>query len=104
METDSSVVLVVSPLVSLMINQVRSLKTRGEPAAILSGNISGAYQGCGNLLARESDLADGKYKLLFGATEALLGGARWREMLLREPYATHVVAVAVDEAHCVSRW
>ena len=45
METDSSVVLVVSPLVSLMIDQVRSLKTRGVPAAILSGNISGAYQG-----------------------------------------------------------
>ena len=102
--TDSSVVLVISPLVSLMIDQVQSLKARGVPAAILSGNTSGAYQGCSNLLAKDSELSDGRYKLLFGAPEAILGGARWREMLQEEPYSTHVVAVAVDEAHCVSKW
>ena len=35
---ERSVVLVVSPLVSLMVDQVSSLQSRGVPAAILSGN------------------------------------------------------------------
>ena len=102
LDTDRSVVLVVSPLISLMIDQVRSLNARGVPAAILSCNSSGSYSGCKELLARESDSA--KYKLLFGSPEAILCGTRWSEMLLREPYATNTVAVAIDEAHCVSTW
>ena len=95
--TEGSVVLVISPLVFLMIDQVTSLRQRNVPAAILStcrGRDS-AYSGCTELLARDSEVTAGRYKLLFGTPEAILGGEKWKEMLVRESYATHLVAVGV---------
>ena len=102
--TDRSMALVISPLVSLMIDQVRSLHARCVPAAILSSNTSGSYSGCHELLAKDSCMCQGKYKLLFAAPEAILGGDRWTDMLLKELFASHLVGVAIDEAHCVSEW
>jgi len=94
-------VLVVSPLVSLMINQVESLRKRGVSAVILSGN-EGAER---SLLAQEKDLSvSGKYSLLFTSPEAIVGVERWREKFIQPPLSDTVDAVAVDEAHCVSKW
>ena len=94
--TDSntnSAVIVVSPLVSLMIDQVRSLKSRGVKAAIMS-SASGAEKG---LLATDEDLCNSS--LLFCAPEA-----KWREALEKPELSGRVVAVIIDEAHCVSKW
>jgi len=82
-------VLVVSPLVSLMIDQVESLRKRGVSAAILIGN-EGVEK---SLLAQEKDLSvPGKYSLLFTSPEANVGVERWREKFMQP--------VAVDEAYC----
>ena len=89
------VVVVISPLVSLMINQVSALRERGVSAAIVSGNEGVDKE----LQATEKDLA--KYKLLFSAPEAILGTDRWKEMLLKPPLYDEIVAVAIDEAHKV---
>ena len=94
----NSVVVVISPLVSLMINQVSALREQEVSAAIISGNEGVDKE----LQATEKDLA--KYKLLFSAPEAILGTDRWKEMLLKPPLYDEIVAVAIDEAHCVSKW
>ena len=96
----NSMVLVVSPLLSLMIDQVSSLRVRGVSAAIMSGH-KGVDE---KLLAADTDVEAGKYKLLFGAPEAIIGCEKWRELLLRPPLSDCIVAVAIDEAHCVSKW
>ena len=44
----------------------------------------------------------GMYSILFASPEAVIGMPEWRDVLLSAPH--RVVAVAVDEAHCVSKW
>ena len=69
----------VSPLVSLMVDQVCTLQAHGVCAAILnSGNtwVSKA------LLATERDLAQGKLRFLFTALGAIVGNSRWKQILL----------------------
>ena len=46
----------------------------------------------------------GKFCLLFSAPEATIGSEKWRECLLQFPINERIVALAVDEAHCVSKW
>ncbi len=91
-------VLVISPLVSLMINQVVNLKRRGVSAAILSGN-----QGIKQSLQAGS-LESGEHSLVFTAPEAIINSTKWQRCMLDLSVCGRVVAVAVDEAHCVSRW
>ena len=94
----SSVVLVVSPLVVLMIDQVQSLRTRGVACAIMSD-----HEGVDKyLLASETDLSD--YHLLFCAPEAVILVERWKQLICESPLHSRIVAIAVDEAHCVSKW
>lgn len=93
-----SVVLVVSPLVSLMVSQVQSLRRRNVTAAILSHNVDNHDI---TLLATEEDLARSRF--LFGAPEAIISSS-WTNDLRRARIGDRVVAVAIDEAHCVSKW
>ncbi len=81
-----------------MEDQISSLKRRGVSAAILSG-----HEGIDkDLLASDTDLGlPGKYSLVFSAPRAVIGSAKWREECL--PLLSMTVAVAVDEAHCVSK-
>ena len=97
-DTICSVVLVVSPLVSLMVEQVSSLMARGVSAAIMSSqrDIDKQFLAC--------DQSLNKYSLLFAAPEAVVGEQKWKEKLLQAPLHSRIVAVAVDEAHCVSKW
>lgn len=96
-----SVVLVVSPLVSLMVDQVASLRSRGVSAAIIGYSSAVTDQ---KLLATVKDVAAGKYSLLFSAPEAIIGVEKWREIVQIPPLSERIVAVAVAEAHCVSKW
>lgn len=98
---DRSTVIVISPLISLMTDQVTSLRKRGVSAAILSRR-----QGVDkDLLATDKDLGTpGKFSLLFCAPEVVIGSERWSDKFLEFPLSIRIVAIAVDEAHCVSRW
>lgn len=97
---EQSVLLVISPLVSLMVDQVNSLRQRDVATGILSGN-KGVDK---KFLASVKDISEGYYRLLYSAPEAILGSDQWKELLLRPPLSRCVVAVAVDEAHCVYKW
>lgn len=57
-----------------------------------------------NLLASESDINEGRFSLLYTAPEAILGREMWKQLLVHPPLSDTVVAVAVDEAHCVFKW
>ena len=90
----TGVTVVVSPLIALMRDQVRALRSMGvEAHALTSGN-----------LPEETDavweaLEAGTLKLLYLAPERLASGGAQR-MLQR----AGVTMIAVDEAHCVSQW
>ena len=93
-----SAVLVISPLVSLMVDQVRSLCLRGSRAAMMSSESRVPDK---ELIATDNDLAKASY--LFSAPEAILG-SRWRDAMENSVLKNRVIAVAIDEAHCVSKW
>ena len=95
-----SVILVVSPLLSLMIDQVSDLKSRGVQAAILSGN----HDVDPKFIATESHVQEGKFSHLYSCPETIISADRWRQMLLKTPLSEQVVAVVIDEAHCVYKW
>ena len=92
-----SLVVVVSPLVSLMVDQVHVLRQKGFKAAIMS-TLSKFGK---NSAALEIDLKDSKS--LFCAPEAIQRD-RWRDAFEQPELAETVVAVVVDEAHCVYKW
>ena len=47
---------------------------------------------------------EGKIQLVYISPESLVQNPQWRAMLLSAPYQNHLVAIAVDEAHCIVRW
>ena len=89
--------VVVSPLISLMKDQVDTLVGNGVSAACYNSSMPSE---------RKSEVArgvrDGKYRLLYVAPERLVGdgGDGFLNMLSSRP----VSFIAVDEAHCISQW
>ena len=55
-------------------------------------------------LASAKDISEGYFQLLYSSPEAILGSEQWKDFLLLPPLSRSVVAVAVDEAHCVYKW
>jgi ATP-dependent DNA helicase RecQ len=86
--------IVVSPLISLMKDQVDGLRECGYPAAALySGMPHHAVQ------ETEEQIVSGRYRLVFVAPERLLTP---RFLQLIAP--VKLGAFAIDEAHCISHW
>lgn len=52
----------------------------------------------------EEEIFRGCYQLVFMSPEAILNDERWRDMLSSEVYRQRLVALVVDEAHCVKTW
>ena len=86
--------VVVSPLISLMKDQVAALTQAGLPAAYLNSSLTPAQQQ--EALRRA---AAGAYRLIYVAPERLTSPA-----FLRFARSAEISLVAVDEAHCVSQW
>lgn len=88
------VTIVVSPLISLMKDQVGSLVQSGVPAAYINSSLS--YP---QFLRVLSNVEHGKYKIIYVAPERLL-----TDGFLDACKRIKISMVAVDEAHCVSQW
>ena len=86
--------LVVSPLISLMQDQVRALLQMGVPAAYLNSSLSE-----GQMQKALANARAGRYKIIYVAPERLLTRG-----FLAFAQETALSLVAVDEAHCVSQW
>ena len=90
----SGVTLVISPLISLMKDQVDALIGQGVPAAFINSSLDPA-----EAEARIESIAKGDVRLVYVAPERLENG--WFLSRLRR---VEVAMVAVDEAHCLSQW
>lgn len=86
--------VVVSPLISLMQDQVEQLHELGVAAAFLNSTLS-----YGEYLAVTNRIRQGQVKLLYAAPETLL---RPETLLLLSQ--VRVDCLTIDEAHCISSW
>src|SRR3954465_7446305 len=86
--------VVVSPLISLMKDQVDALTTRGIPATFVNSTLSSS-----EVSERMSRVSRGEIKMLYVAPERFDAGTaaeRLRDL--------GVSLLAIDEAHCISEW
>lgn len=88
------VTLVISPLISLMRDQVMALKNAGVAAAYINSSLTPAQI---RLVYR--NIQSGMYKIIYVAPERLL-----TDGFLEAIQARKVSLVTVDEAHCISQW
>ncbi len=92
--TTEGVTVVVSPLISLMKDQVEALKTSGIPAAFM--NSSQSYN---DLQIIENQLFENKIKLIYVSPEKLVS-----QSFLPLLKKIKISLFAIDEAHCISSW
>ena len=95
-----SAVVVVSPLVALMTDQVQSLRKKGIDAVVISSDRRGEAV-ADDFVACESSLKTAS--LIFCSPEALVQ-TKWRETMEKPGVSDRVCAIVVDEAHCISKW
>ena len=88
------VTLVISPLISLMRDQVMALKNAGVAAAYINSSLTPAQI---RLVYR--NIRSGMYKIIYVAPERLLTDGFLEAIQTRK-----VSLVTVDEAHCISQW
>jgi ATP-dependent DNA helicase RecQ len=86
--------VVISPLISLMQDQVSALSERGVAASYLASTLEPS-----ELRRRMSEAARGAYKLIYAAPERLTFPG-FRSLLAD----LDCPLVAIDEAHCISQW
>ena len=92
----SSSVFVVSPLVALMIDQVKSLRSRGVKCSVITSSSDVEK----DLIATHSSLSSDS--LLFCTPEALVR-SKWRDAIDDPVVSGRIVALVIDKAHCVSK-
>lgn len=88
------ITLVISPLISLMKDQVDALEQNGIDATFLNSSISGLESS-----NRMNDIKQGRYKLVYVAPERLENPAFQQDL-----FNVDISMVAIDEAHCISQW
>lgn len=89
------VVIVVSPLSSIVKDQVTYLRSHGFEAAFI-----------GESAKQDNDIFEGKIKchFLYGSPESFVGDIKFRKMFSQQHYRQNVVAVVCDEVHTVVHW
>ena len=88
------ITIVISPLISLMKDQVDSLNSVGIPATYINSSISQIES-----LKRLSALKSGEYKLVYIAPERF-----YSQEFINGLKGIKVSLFAIDEAHCISQW
>jgi ATP-dependent DNA helicase RecQ len=86
--------IVISPLISLMKDQVDALQASGVAATFLNSSLEGA-----EARARLRGLHNGEFRLLYVAPERLM-----LESFIEKVQGWKIAQIAIDEAHCISEW
>lgn len=92
------VVIVVSPLIALMKNQVESITKIGLSATYISDRDTRL------LSTSEQSVIKGNFSIVFISPEALFLSTKWKCMLSSDIYRENLVGFIVDEAHCIKKW
>jgi ATP-dependent DNA helicase RecQ len=93
----SRLAVVVSPLISLMKDQVDTLTGNGVPAALYNSTL-----GADQRASVVAGLREGRYRLLYVSPERIAGEGS--DSFLAMLSRCNLGFVAVDEAHCISQW
>jgi ATP-dependent DNA helicase RecQ len=88
------IAVVISPLISLMKDQVDALRENGIMAATLNNSMT-----MSDIIMTENEVLEGEYNLLYISPERLEND-RFCDFVRKLP----VTVMAIDEAHCVSQW
>ena len=91
----SNVIIVISPLKSLMEDQISYLHSVGVPAIILGDE---------NDPEVIRQVRNGCYIVVYGSPESFLSTAVWRDTLADPDFQEKLVGVAIDKAHVVAQW
>eukprot|EP00112_Aurelia_sp_Birch-Aquarium-sp1_P023416 Seg6977.1 transcript_id=Seg6977.1/GoldUCD/mRNA.D3Y31 product="ATP-dependent DNA helicase RecQ" protein_id=Seg6977.1/GoldUCD/D3Y31 len=92
----TSNILVISPLLSLMHDQIKYVNTQTGLSA--AGIFKGQDQ---SVLA---DIENGMYSIIYASPESVLSSSRWRHILSGSRFADCCIGIAIDEAHCIKQW
>lgn len=91
----TSKVIIISPLKALMDDQVAYLSSLGlNSVAVNSDERDGVLE----------QIELGNFQYVFTSPEKMLSSERWRQLLASKEYQDNLVAVAIDEAHCITQW
>ena len=90
----SGTTVVISPLISLMKDQVDSLVKKGVAASFLSSSLSEH-----EVTRRIREMENGRYKIVYIAPERFQS-----ETFFSALKKVHIPFIAIDEAHCISQW
>ena len=97
-DSNKCAVVVVSPLIALIEDQVCGLKKKGVKASIMTSSTAVRKE---NVTTDEGLVKD---RLFFCTPEALML-LKWGDHAFEQSrFSDRIVAVVVDEAHCVSKW
>lgn len=86
--------IIISPLISLMKDQVDALNAYGIPATFINSSLSQSEQ-----QLRLNDVMQGRYKFVYVAPERFESG-----LFVNIMNQIQIALVAFDEAHCISQW
>ena len=93
LNSKEAIVIVVSPLIAIMEEQVKHLNSLGITAVMLAKDKK-----------EEMDAKTGKFQYIFGSPEILLGRDDWRSTLKTKLFQNRIKLIAIDEAHLVIKW
>lgn len=88
--------VVVSPLISLMMDQRQRFAPAGLSVEFV-GEAQNDMDACASVL-------NGDVQLVYISPESLLNNKQYRQMFQSSAYQNKMVAFVVDEAHCVQMW
>ena len=91
----SSVIVVISPLRSLMEDRVQNLNSICIPAIAITDVEDPKII---------EQVLNGNFLVVFGLPECLLSTAPWRGIFKSESFSEMLIGVAIDEAHCITQW
>ncbi|KAL6653517.1 hypothetical protein ACP70R_008441 [Stipagrostis hirtigluma subsp. patula] len=95
------IALVVSPLLSLIQDQVMGLAALGIPAYMLTSTTSKEVE---KFIYKALDKGEGELKILYVTPEKISKSKRFMSKLEKCHHAGRLSLVAIDEAHCCSQW
>ncbi|KAL1268431.1 hypothetical protein QQF64_033794 [Cirrhinus molitorella] len=85
------IVVVISPLLALMEDQIKEAEKLGVTAGQL-----GVHD--------DRDILEGRFSLVFGSPESWLLNSKWRRMLTSSVYQQNIIGIVVDEVHVTYKW